>query len=224
MSFAVAIDGPSGAGKSSLAKKLALHYGLLYIDTGAMYRAIALYAMRRGVDPHDHARVIPLLEEVHLELRHAHAEQRIEMNGEDVTKEVRREEVGMGAAAVSSCPQVRTFLVEWQRSLAKQENIIMDGRDIGTVVLPDAQVKIFLTASAAVRAQRRYLELCEKGVDTTYEKVLALVEKRDYEDTHREQSPLCRAEDAVLVDTSDCDFDEAFRRLCSVIDRKRKDD
>ena len=156
MSFAVAIDGPSGAGKSSLAKKLALHYGLLYIDTGAMYRAIALYAMRRGVDPHDHARVIPLLEEVHLELRHAHAEQRIEMNGEDVTKEVRREEVGMGAAAVSSCPQVRTFLVEWQRSLAKQENIIMDGRDIGTVVLPDAQVKIFLTATMESRTE--YLE------------------------------------------------------------------
>lgn len=222
MSFAVAIDGPSGAGKSSLAKKLAAHYGLLYIDTGAMYRAIALYAMRRGVDPGDHDRVIPLLKEVHLALRHADGEQRIEMDGEDVTKEVRKEEVGMGAAAVSSCPQVRTFLVEWQRSLAKQENVIMDGRDIGTVVLPDAQVKIFLTASAAVRAQRRYLELCEKGVDTTYDKVLAMVEKRDYEDTHREQSPLCQAQDAVLVDTSGCDFDEAFRRLCNVIDQKRK--
>ena len=128
----------------------------------------------------------------------------------------------MGAAGVSSCGQVRAFLVDWQRALAQQEDIIMDGRDIGTVVLPNAQVKIFLTASAAVRAQRRYLELCEKGQQTTYEQVLADVEKRDYEDTHRAQSPLCQAQDAVLVDTSECDFDEAFRHLCHVVDQKRK--
>lgn len=220
MSFAVAIDGPSGAGKSSLAKKLAQHYGLLYIDTGAMYRAIALYAMRQGIEPKDHEKVIPLLQQIQLKLRHDGQEQHIYLDGEDVTQEVRKEAVGMGAAAVSSCQQVRAFLVEWQRSLAKQEDIIMDGRDIGTVVLPDAQVKIFLTASAAVRAKRRYLELCEKGQDTTYDKVLEGVEKRDYEDTHREQSPLRQAQDAVLVDTSDCDFNEAFQRLCNVIDQK----
>lgn len=222
MSFAVAIDGPSGAGKSSLAKKLAQHYSLFYIDTGAMYRAIALYAMRRGIEPKDHENVVPLLREIHLELRCENGEQHLYMNGEDVTQEVRKEAVGMGAAGVSSCGQVRAFLVDWQRALAQQEDIIMDGRDIGTVVLPNAQVKIFLTASAAVRAQRRYLELCEKGQQTTYEQVLADVEKRDYEDTHRAQSPLCQAQDAVLVDTSECDFDEAFRRLCRVVDQKRK--
>lgn len=222
MSFAVAIDGPSGAGKSSLAKKLAQHYGLFYIDTGAMYRAIALYAMRRGIEPKDHENVVPLLREIYLELRCENGEQHLYMNGEDVTQEVRKEAVGMGAAGVSSCGQVRAFLVDWQRALAQQEDIIMDGRDIGTVVLPNAQVKIFLTASAAVRAQRRYLELCEKGQQTTYEQVLADVEKRDYEDTHRAQSPLCQAQDAVLVDTSECDFDEAFRRLCRVVDQKRK--
>lgn len=222
MSFAVAIDGPSGAGKSSLAKKLAQHYGLFYIDTGAMYRAIALYAMRRGIEPKDHENVVLLLREIHLELRCENGEQHLYMNGEDVTQEVRKEAVGMGAAGVSSCGQVRAFLVDWQRALAQQEDIIMDGRDIGTVVLPNAQVKIFLTASAAVRAQRRYLELCEKGQQTTYEQVLADVEKRDYEDTHRAQSPLCQAQDAVLVDTSECDFDEAFRRLCHVVDQKRK--
>lgn len=222
MSFAVAIDGPSGAGKSSLAKKLAQHYGLFYIDTGAMYRAIALYAMRRGIEPKDHENVVPLLREIYLELRCENGEQHLYMNGEDVTQEVRKEAVGMGAAGVSSCGQVRAFLVDWQRALAQQEDIIMDGRDIGTVVLPNAQVKIFLTASAAVRAQRRYLELCEKGQQTTYEQVLADVEKRDYEDTHRAQSPLCQAQDAVLVDTSECDFDEAFRHLCHVVDQKRK--
>lgn len=222
MSFAVAIDGPSGAGKSSLAKKLAQHYSLFYIDTGAMYRAIALYAMRRGIEPKDHENVVPLLREIYLELRCENGEQHLYMNGEDVTQEVRKEAVGMGAAGVSSCGQVRAFLVDWQRALAQQEDIIMDGRDIGTVVLPNAQVKIFLTASAAVRAQRRYLELCEKGQQTTYEQVLADVEKRDYEDTHRAQSPLCQAQDAVLVDTSECDFDEAFRRLCRVVDQKRK--
>ena len=222
MSFAVAIDGPSGAGKSSLAKKLAQHYGLFYIDTGAMYRAIALYAMRRGIEPKDHENVVPLLREIYLELRCENGEQHLYMNGEDVTQEVRKEAVGMGAAGVSSCGQVRAFLVDWQRALAQQEDIIMDGRDIGTVVLPSAQVKIFLTASAAVRAQRRYLELCEKGQQTTYEQVLADVEKRDYEDTHRAQSPLCQAQDAVLVDTSECDFDEAFRHLCHVVDQKRK--
>ena len=222
MSFAVAIDGPSGAGKSSLAKKLAQHYGLFYIDTGAMYRAIALYAMRRGIEPKDHENVVPLLREIYLELRCENGEQHLYMNGEDVTQEVRKEAVGMGAAGVSSCGQVRAFLVDWQRALAQQEDIIMDGRDIGTVVLPNAQVKIFLTASAAVRAQRRYLELCEKGQQTTYEQVLADVEKRDYEDTHRAQSPLCQAQDAVLVDTSECDFDEAFRPLCHVVDQKRK--
>lgn len=222
MSFAVAIDGPSGAGKSSLAKKLAQHYSLFYIDTGAMYRAIALYAMRRGIEPKDHENVVPLLREIYLELRCENGEQHLYMNGEDVTQEVRKEAVGMGAAGVSSCGQVRAFLVDWQRALAQQEDIIMDGRDIGTVVLPNAQVKIFLTASAAVRAQRRYLELCEKGQQTTYEQVLADVEKRDYEDTHRAQSPLCQAQDAVLVDTSECDFDEAFRHLCHVVDQKRK--
>ena len=220
MSFAVAIDGPSGAGKSSLAKKLALHYGLLYIDTGAMYRAIALYAMRRGVDPHDHARVIPLLEEVHLELRHAHAEQRIEMNGEDVTKEVRREEVGMGAAAVSSCPQVRTFLVEWQRSLAKQENIIMDGRDIGTVVLPDADVKLFLTASAEDRAQRRFLELKERGTPEPYDKLLAEMKERDANDASRSAAPLRPAEDAVVLDTTGNTFQQSFALLLRTIKEK----
>lgn len=222
MSFAVAIDGPSGAGKSSLAKKLALHYGLLYIDTGAMYRAIALYAMRRGVDPHDHARVIPLLEEVHLELRHAHAEQRIEMNGEDVTKEVRREEVGMGAAAVSSCPQVRTFLVEWQRSLAKQENIIMDGRDIGTVVLPDAQVKIFLTATPEERAKRRYRELLEKGETVSYGAVLEDLKKRDYDDSHRAVAPLKPAADAAVVNTTTLSLEESVKLLLGIVRGKLK--
>ena len=204
--ISVAIDGPSGAGKSSLAKRLAKDLGYVYVDTGAMYRSIGLYAVRAGVDPKDEAAVTALLPQIKLAIRLVDGAQHIYLNGEDVSDAIRAENIGMAASAVSAHPPVRAFLLDTQRGLAADQNILMDGRDIGTVVLPNATVKIFLTASAEARAERRRKELEEKGQ-------LADIRQRDYQDTHRAIAPLKQADDAILVDTSDIGFDESFELL-----------
>ncbi|WP_276869889.1 (d)CMP kinase [Allofournierella massiliensis] len=215
--ISVAIDGPSGAGKSTLAKRLAKELGYLYVDTGAMYRSIGLFALRKGVDPKDEAAITALLPQIQIELRYVNGAQRVLLCGEDVSEAIRAEEVGMATSAVSAHPPVRAFLLELQRGMARTHDILMDGRDIGTVILPNASVKIFLTASAEARATRRFRELQEKGVDTDFETVLEDIRRRDYQDSHRATAPLRQAEDAVLVDTSEMDLEESFQALKSLI-------
>ena len=215
--ISVAIDGPSGAGKSTLAKRLAKELGYLYVDTGAMYRSIGLFALRQGVDPKDEAAVTALLPQIQIELRYVNGAQRVLLCGEDVSEAIRAEEVGMATSAVSAHPPVRAFLLELQRGMTRTHDILMDGRDIGTVILPNASVKIFLTASAEARATRRFRELQEKGVDTDFETVLEDIRRRDYQDSHRATAPLRQAEDAVLVDTSEMDLEESFQALKSLI-------
>lgn len=222
--ISVAIDGPSGAGKSTLAKRLAAELHYVYVDTGAMYRAIGLCAVRAGVDPKDAAAVTALLPGITLDIRLEQGSQHVYLNGEDVSEEIRREEIGMAASGVSAHPAVRAFLLDTQRSLADAQNILMDGRDIGTVVLPNATVKIYLTARAAARAERRQKELLTKGQDADFATVLADIEQRDYQDTHRAIAPLKQAEDAVLVDTSELDFEESYAALRRVIEEKTRQD
>ena len=213
----IAIDGPSGAGKSTLAKRLAKELGYIYVDTGAMYRSIGLYALRQGVDPKNVDAVQALLPDIQLDIRLQDGSQHVYLNGEDVSTDIRAEAVGMAASAVSAHPAVRAFLLDTQRNLAKGQNILMDGRDIGTVVLPDATVKIFLTASPEARAERRRKELEEKGQPADFATVLADIQQRDYQDTHRAVAPLKQAEDAVLVDSSDIDFEQTFALLKKTI-------
>ena len=215
--ISIAIDGPSGAGKSSLAKALAKDLGYVYVDTGAMYRSIGLYAVRAGVDPHDADAVAALLPQVKLGIRLIDGAQHIYLNGEDVSTAIRTEEVGMAASAVGANPAVRAFLLGMQRDMAKKQDVLMDGRDIGTIILPNAQIKIFLTASAEERARRRTRELREKGQPAEYEEVLADIRRRDYNDSHRAAAPLRQAKDAVLVDTSDDDFEAAYQKLYRLI-------
>ena len=209
----VAIDGPAGAGKSTLARRLAAELGYIYVDTGAMYRAIGLYALRAGKDPKDNAAVDALLPEIELHLASIDGEQHIYLKEEDVSTAIRTEEVGMAASAVGANPAVRAFLLEMQRDMARTQNILMDGRDIGTVVLPNATVKIFLTASAEARAQRRAKELAEKGQPADFATVLADIRQRDYQDSHRAVAPLKQADDAILVDTSSIGLQESFDLL-----------
>ena len=216
----IAIDGPSGAGKSTLAKRLAKELGYIYVDTGAMYRSIGLYALRRGVDPKNADAVQALLPGIELGIQLQDGAQHVYLNGEDVSTDIRAEAVGMAASAVSAHPAVRAFLLDTQRNLAKGQNILMDGRDIGTVVLPDATVKIFLTASPEARATRRWKEYQAKGIDTPYEEVLADVKQRDYQDTHRAAAPLKQAEDAVLLDTSALDFEQSLDAMKQIIAQK----
>ena len=206
--ISIAIDGPSGAGKSSLAKALAKDLGYVYVDTGAMYRSIGLYAVRAGVDPHDADAVAALLPRIRLDIRLLDGAQHIYLNGADVSTAIRAENIGMAASAVAAHPAVRTFLLDTQRGLAASQNILMDGRDIGTVVLPNATVKIFLTASAEARAT-----LAEKGQPADFATVLADIQQRDYQDSHRAVAPLKQAEDAILVDTSDIGLQESFDLL-----------
>ena len=213
----IAVDGPSGAGKSTLAKRLAKELGYIYVDTGAMYRSIGLYALRQGVDPKNADAVQALLPDIQLDIRLQDGSQHVYLNGEDVSTDIRAEAVGMAASAVSAHPAVRAFLLDTQRNLAKGQNILMDGRDIGTVVLPDATVKIFLTASPEARAERRRKELEEKGQPADFATVLADIEQRDYQDTHRAVAPLKQAQDAVLVDSSDIDFEQTFALLKKTI-------
>ena len=216
----IAIDGPSGAGKSSLAKALAKDLGYVYVDTGAMYRSIGLYAVRAGADPHDADAVAALLPGIKLDIRLLDGTQHVYLNGEDVSTAIRAENIGMAASAVAAHPAVRTFLLDTQRGLAESQNILMDGRDIGTVVLPHATVKIFLTAAPEARARRRWKEYQEKGVDISFEKVLEDVKQRDYQDTHREAAPLKQADDAVLLDTSELNFEQSLDAMKQIIASK----
>ena len=215
--IAVAIDGPSGAGKSTIAREVARRLGYLYIDTGALYRSIGLYVLRQNQDPHLAEQVEKLLPEIDLTLCHEDGVQQVYLNGQNVSEEIRLPEVSMAASAVSAHPPVRQFLLALQRRLAAENNVIMDGRDIGTVILPDAKVKIFLTASAQRRAFRRWQELKEKGASDTYEQVRADVEQRDYNDSHREIAPLRQAPDAVLVDTTQLDLEASIDRVQQII-------
>lgn len=216
--YAVAIDGPSGAGKSTLARAAAERLGILYVDTGAIYRTIGLYVQRRGIDPKDTAAVLAALPDIRIGMDHdADGMQRMLLNGEDVTADIRLPEISMYASAVSAIQGVRDFLMEMQRSLAREHSVIMDGRDIGTVVLPDADVKIFLYADVEVRAKRRELELRQRGTPKPYEEVLREMEERDYNDTHRAAAPLRAADDAIMVDTSSMDFDASLALLLDVI-------
>ena len=216
--YAVAIDGPSGAGKSTLARAAAERLGILYVDTGAIYRTIGLYVRHHGIDPKDTAAVLAALPDIRIGMDHdADGMQRMLLNGEDVTADIRLPEISMYASAVSAIQGVRDFLMEMQRSLARERSVIMDGRDIGTVVLPDADVKIFLYADVEVRAKRRELELQQRGTPKPYEEVLREMEERDYNDTHRAAAPLRAADDAIMVDTSSMDFDASLALLLDVI-------
>ncbi len=216
--YAIAIDGPSGAGKSSLARRCAAAFGFLYVDTGAIYRTVGLAAFRRGTDRRDEKAVAALLPELEIEMRYNEdGEQRMLLNGEDVSSQIRLPEISLCASDVSALPIVRAFLLEMQRKMARENDVIMDGRDIGTVVLPEAELKIFLSASAEARAERRLKELCAKGVEASFEEVLKDIRYRDEQDSGRAAAPLRAAEDAVMVDTTEIDFDESFALLCRII-------
>ncbi len=218
MSYAVALDGPAGAGKSSIAKRAAAALDFIYVDTGALYRTIGLAASRRGVEPVASPEVEELLSSINVDLTfNDKGDQVVLLDGEDVSGLIRTPEASMMASKISAIPAVRAFLLDLQRNMAKTHNVIMDGRDIGTVVLPDAQVKIFLTASPEARAKRRYKELIEKRMDVKYEDILQDVITRDYNDTHRETAPLKPAEGCVMVDTTELDFEQSVEKIISVI-------
>ena len=218
MPVAVALDGPAGAGKSSIARRAAKALDYIYVDTGALYRTIGLAASRLSVEPVDSAEIDELLGKITVELAfNDDGEQMVLLDGEDVSGFIRTPEASMMASKISAIPQVRAYLLDLQRDIAKKNNVIMDGRDIGTVVLPDAQVKIFLTASPEARAQRRYKELCEKGMNVKYEEILNDVITRDYNDSHRKTAPLKPAEGCVMVDTTELDFEQSVNKIISVI-------
>jgi len=215
--FSVAIDGPAGAGKSTIAKAAAKELELIYVDTGAMYRTIGLACLDDGISPENSKAVIEKLKSIVLELKYVDGEQRMILCGKDVSDDIRTERVSMTASVVSKIPEVRAFLLEQQRGFARSDNIIMDGRDIGTVVLPDAQVKIFLTASAESRAKRRTLQLEEKGIEANYDAILEDIRKRDYQDSHREIAPLKAAPDAVVVDTTELTLEGSINAVIQTI-------
>lgn len=213
MSYNIAIDGPAGAGKSTIAKAVARIKGFIYVDTGAMYRAMGLYMLREGIPASDTERVCEKCDQAHVTIAYEDGQQVVYLNGENVNDKIRQEEVGNMASAISPIPGVRRKLVELQKALAAENDCVMDGRDIGTCVLPNAQLKIYLTASSQVRARRRFLELEAKGIPGDFEKIKADIEERDYRDMHREVSPLCQAEDAILVDSSDMTIQQVIDRI-----------
>ena len=216
MSMNIAIDGPAGAGKSTIAKRLAKKLGFIYVDTGAMYRAMAYYFLQHDIDAKDEKAIAAACPDVDVTITYENGEQQVLLNGENVNGVIRNEEVGNMASSTSVYPVVRKKLVELQRQLAKSADVIMDGRDIGTCVLPDAQVKIYLTASSATRAKRRFDELTEKGVSCDLAEIEKDIIDRDYRDMHRETSPLRQAEDAVLVDSSEMNIDEVVDAIYQV--------
>ena len=221
MSMNIAIDGPAGAGKSTIAKRLAKKLGFIYVDTGAMYRAMAYYFLQHNIDANDENAIAAACPDVDVTITYENGEQQVLLNGENVNGVIRNEEVGNMASSTSVYPVVRKKLVELQRQLAKSADVIMDGRDIGTCVLPDAQVKIYLTASSATRAKRRYDELTEKGVSCDLAEIEKDIIDRDYRDMHRETSPLRQAEDAVLVDSSEMNIDEVVDAIYQVYSEAR---
>ncbi len=212
----IAIDGPAGAGKSATAKALAKKLGFIYVDTGALYRGIGLYVIRKGAKASAIEEVVPLLAEIKIEMKHIDGEQHIFLNGEDVSGFIRTESVSAAASDVSAIPAVRDFLFDMQRDIAEKNSVVMDGRDIGTVVLPEAELKIFLTAKPEVRAERRVNQLAEKGIEANFEDVLADVIQRDYNDTNRDFRPLKLAEDGILLDNSEMNFEETLEKIISL--------
>ncbi len=213
----IAIDGPSGAGKSSAAKLTAARLGYVYVDTGALYRAIGVAMLRRGIETTDAEKVVAALPELDIGLTFVEGEQHVILNGEDVSKEIRLPEASMAASDVSAMAQVREYLLDLQHKLAAENNCLMDGRDIGTVILPNAQLKIFLTASAEIRAKRRYDELIGRGTPVEYDEVLKDIIQRDYNDSHREVAPLKPADDAVILDSSYLTLEEVVDRISAMI-------
>lgn len=218
--YSVAIDGPAGAGKSTIARAVSSRLGFIYVDTGALYRSVGLYVLEHGKDPAQPEQVISCLPEIQLELRFLNGEQRVFLNGTDVSGKIRTPEVSMAASQVSAVQKVRDFLFDLQRDMGKTSSIVMDGRDIGTVVLPDADVKIFLTASAQKRAERRWKELQAKGETVSLEAVLSDVLQRDHNDSSRAAAPLRQAEDAVLMDTSELTLEQSIGALYHLICQK----
>jgi cytidylate kinase len=216
MGFNIAIDGPAGAGKSTVAKMAAGKLEFIYVDTGAMYRTIALYLIRNGIDEGDEAALEKALQDIDVRISYQGGVQHMYLNGEDVSGLIRTPEVSEKASRSSAQPVVRKKLLDLQRNLARKEDVLMDGRDIGTAILPDADLKIYLTASVDVRARRRYLELKEKGQECPLEQIRQEIEERDYRDMHRDISPLCQAKDAILLDTSDIDAETAAGRIVSL--------
>ena len=219
--YSIAVDGPAGAGKSSLSKKLAEVYSLVYLDTGAIYRTVGLACYRRGVDRKDETAVSAVLPELDIRIRYnEEGQQRMILNGEDVSEAIRMPEISLCASEVSALPSCRAYLLDMQRRFAREYNVILDGRDIGTVVLPNADLKIYLTASSEARAQRRFLELQQKGVKANFEEVLRDIILRDEQDMNRAIAPLRQAEDAVLVDTSELNLQESLEALCALVDER----
>lgn len=221
MSFNIAIDGPAGAGKSTIAKKAAKILGFIYVDTGAMYRSIALYMLNHKIDIMDQEAVSKNCSSIQIQLKYEEDAQQVYLNGENVSKEIRQEEVGKAASVVSAYPVVRKTLLGLQQDIAASEDIIMDGRDIGTCVLPNAQLKIYLTASVRTRALRRYQELIEKGQECVLEEIEKDIEDRDYRDMHREIAPLKVADDAVVIDSSDMNIEEVTAAIIDLVKEKR---
>lgn len=215
----IAIDGPAGAGKSTAAKAAAKKLGFIYVDTGALYRTVGVNALRKGIDPKDAEKVKATLADIDVSLGFVDGSQHVFLNGEDVSEEIRLPASSMAASDVSAIPEVREFLLSLQRDIAKKNNCLMDGRDIGTVILPDAQYKFFFTASAEIRADRRCKELKEKGIPADYETVLSEIKQRDYNDSHRKTAPLKQADGAVLIDSSNMTIEEAVDKIVSYIKR-----
>lgn len=220
MILRIAIDGPSGSGKSTLAKRLAKRLGLTYVDTGALYRTVGLFAQRNGVKTETAADVVPLLSGADVAIRYVEGEQKVFLNGEDVSSLIRTPEISMYASAVSAVPAVREFLLELQKKAVREGNVIMDGRDIGTVIMPDADVKLFVVTSPEARAHRRYLELCEKGIECNEAEVLEDIITRDRNDSTREIAPAVAASDAVLLDNSELDREETEEAAVKIINEK----
>ena len=218
----IAIDGPSGAGKSSLAKGIAKHYGIVYVDTGALYRTVGLYARRKGFPVEEVGKLLPFLSELKVSLRYERGEQQVYLFDENVSGQIRTPEISMYASAVSALPEVRAFLLDTQRQIAKENSVVMDGRDIGTVILPEAEVKIFLFASNTERAKRRYEELLAKGQAVRYEDVLAAMTKRDENARTRASAPAVAAKDAVLLDNSGFEPEQTLNKAIEIIDGKLK--
>ena len=218
--YKIAIDGPSGAGKSSVAKLLAKELGIVYVDTGALYRTVGYYVRTKGKDPKSAQEVAPLLNEITIEVKFEDGAQKVFLNGEDLGDKIRMPEISMYASAVSAIGEVRTFLLETQKDIARKNSVIMDGRDIGTVILPDAEVKIFLTASNEARARRRCAELLAKGVEVKYEDVLAEMIERDNNDRNRDIAPAVPAPDAIIFDNSDMTLEESSAGIRKIVDEK----
>lgn len=220
MNYRIALDGPSGAGKSTIAKKLSAELGFVYVDTGAMYRTVGLYCLQNNVDIDSQEAVAAVLPDIKIELKYVDGEQKVILNGADVSKEIRLNEVSMAASKTSAYKAVRAFLLDTQRNMAKTQSVIMDGRDIGTVVLPDAEIKIFIVGDATVRAKRRHAELLEKGQNISLQEVLEDIITRDHNDTNRAEAPLKQAKDAVLLDTTYKNFDEAYEAVLDIVKSK----